>query len=88
MRYDPNVYSYDALDEDGQRFIDGFDCAVECVKNRDYIDYIVDCMPATFGRITREVAEEVIDNLLDYLAKDRQEAIVGLIEAGGATNKN
>ena len=84
--FNPEIYNYEGLKPEDQRLINVYDMAVEDATNKDFI--IDDKMglaldPEEDGildGIKREVAEEVFGHIADYLACQRLELIVSIID--------
>lgn len=86
MRYNEEVYNYERLNSSDKNFIDGYREAVENAGNKFHI--IEDIMEVpdlandTLSKIKREIAEETIDAVLDYLKRMEMEYIVSFIDSG------
>ena len=81
--FNPEVYNFEALKPEDQKLIRMYDFAVEDALNKDFIiDDMMGLMgdDSTIGKIKREVAEEVFENLREYLGMQRMEQIVSIID--------
>lgn len=84
--FNPEIYNYDGLKPEDKKLIDVYDMAVQDALNKDHI--IEDRMglaldPEEDGiidGIKREVAEEVFGHIADYLAIQRLELIVSIMD--------
>ena len=83
--YNPDIYNYEALKPEDKKLLDVYDMAVRDAANKDFI--IEDMMglhsqetKTLLGRIKREVAEEVFEKIVEYLAMQRMELIVGIVD--------
>lgn len=84
--FNPEIYNYDGLKPEDKKFIDAYDMAVQDALNKDFI--IDDRMglaldpneDGILDGIKREVAEEVFDHIADYLACQRLELIVSIMD--------
>ena len=91
MSYNEEVYNYENLSANDKRFIDGYREAVENARNKFHI--IEDVMEVsalasdTLSNIKREIAEETIDAVLEYLERIEVEFIVGFIDASSVEDK-
>ena len=80
--FDPDLYNYDALKDEDKKLIRYFDFAVETVENKDFIieDLLGVDGDSTLDTIKREIAEETLDAALEYLASQRMELIVSMMD--------
>ena len=85
MSYNEEVYNYENLNTNDKRFIDGYREAVENARNKFHIIEdimeVSDLASDTLSNIKREIAEETIDAVLEYLERIEVEFIVGFIDA-------
>ena len=85
MRYNKEVYNYERLNSSDKNFIDGYREAVENAGNKFHIIEdimgVSDLANDTLSKIKREIAEETIDAVLDYLKRMEMEYIVSFIDS-------
>lgn len=83
--YNPEVYNYEALKPEDRRLVDVYDFAVGEALNREFImDDRMGLMTekdTIIGQMKREIAEEVFDCIEEYLAIQRLELIVSLMDS-------
>lgn len=83
MYINPDNYKEEDLHEADKRLLAGFDVAVEALQNREYIiDDVLDFRDeyGTIGKIQREVADRVFDAIEEYLAGERFDLIVSIMD--------
>ena len=86
--YDPKFYNYKNLNESQRKVIDIYDLAIKDAGNKAFI--IEDMMGLSgdeedtdiINKMQYQIADKAIDAVLEYLALQRQELIVGLLDEG------
>lgn len=84
--FDPEIYNYENLRPEDKKHLDIYDAAVRDTLNKDFI--VDDMMglgldpeeDSTIDKIRREVAEEVFGHIEQYLAIQRLELIVSIMD--------
>jgi len=76
-----DFYNYDNLEKDGKTIIDGYDFAIEDIKNidvEDFLDPSVDLKYLVAHH--KDAIEEVISEVLTRLEMSRNELITSMID--------
>ena len=80
--YDPDVYNDKALNEDERKLIAMYDFAIDDAGNKEHI--IKDMLGLDdndiLTKIQREVAEKTIDEVVEYMKRQRMELIVSWLD--------
>jgi len=85
--YDPTVYNYLNLTDEERSYVDVYGAAIEDAGNKAFI--IEDLMGLRdeeedtdlITKMQYQIAEKTIDAVLEYMALQRQEMIVAMIDA-------
>lgn len=90
-KYD-EIYNYENLNAKDKRFIDGYREAVENAENKFHIVEdimeVSDLASDTLSNIKREIAEETINAVLNYLKIMERDLIIGFIDASTVEEEN
>lgn len=92
MRYNKEVYNYERLNSSDKNFIDGYREAVENAGNKFHIIEdimeVSDLVSDTLSKIKREIAEETIDAVLEYMRRMEMEYIVSFLDADAVAEES
>ena len=79
--YDPEVYNFEALNDENKDKVISFDLAVKALENfKEDVDEEYADIPEKLRELFIELAEDVIDRALGSLAYERLELIVSLVD--------
>ena len=79
--YDPEVYNFEALNDENKDKVISFDLAVKALKCfKENVDEEYEDLPEKLRELFVEFAENVIDRALNSLVYVRLELIVSLVD--------
>ena len=83
MYYDKEAYKFEDLNKENKLVITSYNFAIEDASNKEYI--IEDLLgllgdDSTMGKIKREIAEETIDAVVEYMESQRDMTLVALLD--------
>lgn len=87
MYYNKEAYKFEDLTEENKKILSAYDFAIEDASNKEFIvGEMLECFgdDSTLGKIRREIAEEAVDAVVDYLKNQREYMLVSFLDSQAA----